>query len=100
MDAPLTHAKTNKDAATRPIEARETAPGANEANQSARDADRMLRMIVGSIDLNPQDIQRKLDDQASLDAAGPGRDLSFGLVVLAVALVFLLFAFDLFFMKG
>ena len=100
MDAPLVHAKIKKDAATRPIAVSETAPGANEAGESAGDADRMLRMIVGSICLDPQAIQRELNDQASHDAAGPDQDLSFGLVVLAAALVCLLFAFDLFFMKG
>jgi hypothetical protein len=100
MDAPLIHTKNNEDAATQPIEAGETTPRANEAGQSAADADRMLRMIVGSTYIDPQDIRRKLDDQASRDAADPGRDLNFGLVILAAALVFLIFACDLIFMRG
>jgi hypothetical protein len=76
------------------------APGTNAADESARNADRMLRMIVGSTYIDPQVIRRKLDDSASRDAAEPGQDLNSGLVILAAALVFLLFACDLIFMKG
>ena len=93
---PLTH---NTD---RPAVADEAdpAPGTNAVDESVGDADRMLRMIVGSTYLDPQDIRRKLDDSASRDAAEPGQDLNFSLVILAAALVFLLFACDLIFLKG
>ena len=100
--ASRTHRENPIDQAGRPAEAGEVdaGPEANAADQFAGDADHMLRMIVGSFDLDPQDIRHKLDDQASRDAADPGRDLNWGLVLLAAVLVFLIFACDLIFMRG
>jgi hypothetical protein len=101
MDTPLTHRRDNNDTVPRSARpgAADAAPGADDAVDPAGDADRMLRVIVGSTYLDPQEIRRKLDDLAPSDPAAPGPDLHFGLVLLAVALVFLIFAFDLIFSK-
>jgi hypothetical protein len=70
-----------------------------DMNEAARDADIMLRMIVGSISPDPDEIQRGLDKRQTRRSSPPGQEINIGLVILAVALVILVFALDLVFLK-
>lgn len=78
------------------------APGAIEhtdIEETARDADIMMRMIVGSISPDPDDIQRGLNKNKRPLSPAPVNDVNIHLVVLAVAIVALVFALDLVFLK-
>jgi len=101
METPITHPEIRPDQTARPSHSigTDTAPEEVDAVEAAEDADRMMRMIVGSVYLDPHDIRRKLDDHSSGVANARGRDIHFGLVAAAVALVFLIFALDLIFLK-
>lgn len=70
-----------------------------DMNETAKDADIMMRMIVGSISPDPDEIQRGLDKGQNLLSSTPGKEINKGLVILAVALVILVFALDLIFLK-
>lgn len=70
-----------------------------DMNETAKDADIMMRMIVGSISPDPDEIQRGLDKGQNLLSSTSGKEINKGLVILAVALVILVFALDLIFLK-
>jgi hypothetical protein len=70
-----------------------------DMNETAKDADIMMRMIVGSISPDPDEIQRGLDKRHTRRSSTPGQEINVGLVILSVALVILVFALDLVFLK-
>lgn len=69
-----------------------------EIAETAKDADIMMRMIVGSISPDPDDVRRNLVKNQDRPSASEA-DVNLHLVILAVALVTLVFAFDLVFLK-
>lgn len=70
-----------------------------DIDETARDADIMMRMIVGSISPDPDDIQRGLKKNKRPLPPAPLNAVNSRLVVLAAALVALVFALDLVFLK-
>ncbi len=97
MDTPLSGGKCNT---TRTVDHSQT-PGAetvtaqNDIAETARDADTLMRTIIGSLSLDPDDIERDLKKKARPSPALPEKELNFRLVIFAVVLVFLVFALDL-----
>jgi hypothetical protein len=70
-----------------------------DMSEAAKDADIMMRMIVGSISPDPDEIQRGLDMGQTRKSTTSGKEINMGLVILSVALVILVFALDLVFLK-
>ena len=101
MDNPL----TGQESRSIPVDHLDRTNGAAsdaehaEIADSAKDADAMLRMIVGSISPDPDEIRRGLDKHQARRSSSPGKELNMRLVILSVALVFLVFALDLVFLK-
>ena len=99
MDTPLSGGKCST---TRTVHHSQT-PGAetvtaqNDIAETARDADTLMRTIIGSLSLDPDDIERDLKKNARHGPALPEKELNFRLVIFAVVLVFLVFALDLVF---
>ena len=97
MDTPLSGEKSN---ATRTAHQSQT-PGAetvtthDDITETARDADTLMRTIIGSLSLDPEDIERDLKKKARPCPALPEKELNFRLVIFTVVLVFLIFALDL-----
>ncbi len=101
MDNPLTE-EDRRNLPTASIDQTTDAPPEieqDEPPQAARDADAMMRMIVGTLSPDPDEIQRGLDKIQGQQSPSSGKEVNMRLVVLAVALVFLMFAFDIVFLK-
>ncbi len=64
----------------------------------ACDADMMMRSIIGSISVDPDDVRRGIEKNSRLPSTAE-KEVNIRLVILAVALVFLVFGLDLVFMK-
>lgn len=99
MDTPLSGEKCNttRAAAHPQTPGAETVPAQNDIAETARDADTLVRTIIGSLSLDPDDIERDLKKKARHCPALPEKELNFRLVIFAVVLVFLVFALDLVF---
>jgi hypothetical protein len=69
-----------------------------DGHETARDTGIMMDMIIGSISPDPDEIQRGLDKRQARLASPSDNNVSLGLVVLTVVLVFLVFALDLVFL--
>jgi hypothetical protein len=99
MDTPLSGGKSNttRTAHHSQMPGAETVTAQNDIAETARDADTLMRTIIGSLSLDPDDIERDLKKKAHHFPAIPEKELHFRLVIFAVALVFLVFALDLIF---
>lgn len=99
MDTPLSGGKSNTTRTAHHSQApgAETVTAQNDIEETARDADTLMRTIIGSLSLDPDDIERDLKKNARHGPALPEKELNFRLVIFAVVLVFLVFALDLVF---
>ena len=99
MDTPLSGrtSNTTRTAHHSQTPGAETVTAQNDIAETARDADTLMRTIIGSLSLDPDDIERDLKKNARHGPALPEKELNFRLVIFAVVLVFLVFAFDLVF---
>ena len=77
--------------------AEKTVTAQSDIAETARDADTLMRTIIGSLSLDPDDIERDLKKKARPSPPLPEKELNFRLVIFAVVLVFLVFALDLVF---
>ena len=99
MDTPLS-GRTSNTTRTAPhsqTPGAETVTAQNDIAETARDADTLMLTIIGSLSLDPDDIERDLKKNARHDPALPEKELNFRLVIFAEVLVFLVFALDLVF---
>jgi len=101
MATPLAREKPNGIPADgqSPTTREQDATAPTETVETARDADIMMRMIVGSISPDPDDVRRNLAKNQSRLSPASEADLNIRLVILAVGLVTLVFALDLVFLK-
>lgn len=101
MDTSLTEGKGKEISSARQpsTTAISTETEQTDINEAAQDADIMMRMIVGSLSPDPDEIQRGLDKGHTRRSSIPDKEINMGLVILAVALVVLVFALDLVFLK-
>ena len=101
MDTPLCEEKRHTIRSAHQCEpsVAETATAPNDIAETARDADTLMRTIIGSISFDPDDIERDLKKKARHRSAVPERAVNLRLVILAVVLVFLIFALDLVFQR-
>jgi len=99
MDTPLSGGKSNttRTAHHSQTPGTETVRTQNDIAEPARDADTLMRTIIGSLSLDPDDIERNLKKKARQGPAIPEKELNLRLVIFAVVLVFLVFALDLVF---
>ena len=99
MDTPLSGGKctTTRTVHHSQTPGAETVTAQNDIAETARDADTLMRTIIGSLSLDPDDIERDLKKKARHSPALPEKELNFRLVIFAVVLVFLVFALDLVF---
>jgi hypothetical protein len=97
MDTPLSGGKctTTRTVHHSQTPGAETVTAQNDIAETARDADTLMRTIIGSLSLDPDDIERDLKKKARPSPTLPEKELNFRLVIFAVVLVFLVFALDL-----
>jgi hypothetical protein len=101
MDTPLSAGKCNTTRAAHHPQTpgAETVTAQNDIAETAQDADTLMRTIIGSLSLDPDDIERDLKKKAHQSPALPEKELNFRLVIFVVVLVFLVFALDLVFQR-
>ena len=99
MEKPLTGEERIDTPADRQSQTTRSATAHTDMDEAAKDADLMLRTIVGSISADPDEIKRRLNEKQSPLSPAPTNDVNIPLVILAVALTALLFTLDLVFLK-
>ena len=98
MEEPLT-GEARRDLPTEcPSQATPAAAEQPESVDPAGDADMMMRSIIGSISVDPDDVRRGIEKNSRLPSTAE-KEVNIRLVILAVALVFLVFGLDLVFLK-
>lgn len=98
MDDPLT-GKVRRDIPTEShSQATPSSLEPSDRADPARDADTMMRTIIGSISVDPDDVRRRIEKNSRLSSTAE-KEVNIRLVILAVALIGLVFGFDLVFLK-
>jgi hypothetical protein len=99
MDTPLGRGKRHTIRSVHQSEpsVAEKAASQDHIPEPARDADTLMRTVIGSISFDPDEIERDLKKKAHHHSAAPERETNLRLVIFAVILVFLVFALDLVF---
>jgi hypothetical protein len=98
MTDPVTGETSRGIPAERHLQATRSVAEDTDIAETARNADIMMRTIVGSISADPDDLRRRLENKQDLLPLSE-KDVNMRLLILAVALIFLVFGFDLVFLK-
>lgn len=98
MDEPLTGETPREIPTESHPQATQSATEQQESVDPASDADTMMRTIIGSISVDPDDVRRRIEKNGR-PLSTAEKEVNIRLVILAVALVFLVFGLDLVFMK-